>query len=254
MASQDSKQPKSQSVELDPHTNEPVLQDWLLYGFPDFHLPGSEFLAQVFYPGFFGSEDGSDPGSPLQSSSKLSDDLGEELLGQPAIEPSDDPGHELPGQPTTESYDNLGNEPPGESLAEPSGDLALGQPTTKSSDDLGDDLLGKPLAETYDDLADELLVQPTTEPFIQAIPSFSSCSVLLEETAEDWVRTLMNMISQMMFVSGETSEASVETTTIIEEIVHTQVTEIVSFTSPPRSGEFHVLIIVHIAPTLNSTC
>ena len=54
-----------------------------------------------------------------------------------------------------------------------------------------------------------------------------------EETLEDWNSKLTNMIHQMMFVSGETSEASVETTTIIEEIVHTQVTEIVSFTMSP---------------------
>lgn len=39
------------------------------------------------------------------------------------------------------------------------------------------------------------------------------------------------IIAQMMFVSGETAEASQETTTIIEEIVHTQVVEMVIPTS-----------------------
>lgn len=34
-------------------------------------------------------------------------------------------------------------------------------------------------------------------------------------------------IQQMMFVSGETAEPSVETTTLIEEIVRQQVVEIV---------------------------
>jgi hypothetical protein len=36
------------------------------------------------------------------------------------------------------------------------------------------------------------------------------------------------MITQMMFVSGETGEPSAETTTIIEEIVREQVVEMVS--------------------------
>lgn len=39
---------------------------------------------------------------------------------------------------------------------------------------------------------------------------------------------LTGTIHQMMFVSGETAEASIETTGIIEEIVHEQVVEIVS--------------------------
>lgn len=56
----------------------------------------------------------------------------------------------------------------------------------------------------------------------------SSDSEDVKESEEDWKSALMGMIRQMMFVSGETSEASVETTTIIEEVVHTQVTEIVS--------------------------
>ena len=37
-----------------------------------------------------------------------------------------------------------------------------------------------------------------------------------------------NFFAQMMFVSGETAEASAETTTLIEEIVRQQVIEMVS--------------------------
>ena len=206
MASQDSEQSDIESLGLDPHNTEPSLPDWLHYGFPDFHLPGSDFLIQCFRPasGFSSSEDCSDHESSFQSSSELSDNLEDELLGQPAIESSDDLGHKLPGQAATES-----------------------------SDDLEDELLKQSLAEPFSDLADELPLQSKIEPFIQAATSFSSDSIHLEETAEHWICTLTNMISQMMFVSGETSEASVETTTIIEEIVHTQVTEIVGFTSLP---------------------
>ena len=225
MASQNLEQSTIQSIGLDPHEIEPIRPDWLLYGFPDFHLPDSDFLARVFHPGFLDPDDRSDSGSTFQSSSEWSDDLEDELLGQPATESSDDLEYELPVQPTTESSGNLGDEPLGQARAELSGELA-----------------------------DELLVQPTTGPFIQTMTSFSSYSVNLEEIAEDWIRSLTSMISQMMFVSGETSEASVETTTIIEEIVHTQVTEIVGFTSSPQGSEFHVLIIVYIAPALNPTC
>ena len=39
---------------------------------------------------------------------------------------------------------------------------------------------------------------------------------------------LTDLIYKMMFVSGETAEASAETTSMIEEIVHTQVVEMVS--------------------------
>lgn len=225
MASQDSEESKIQSLGLDPHEIEPLPPDWLLYGFPDYHLPDSDFLARIFHPGFLGPEDHSGSDSPSQSSSELSDDLEDELLGQPATESFDDLGHELPGQPTAES-----------------------------SGDLVDEPLGQALAELSSGLADELLVQPTTGPFVQTMTSFSSSSVHLQETAEDRIRTLTSMVSQMMFVSGETSEASVETTTIIEEIVHTQVTEIVGFTSSPQGSEFHVLLTVYIAPALNTTC
>lgn len=52
-------------------------------------------------------------------------------------------------------------------------------------------------------------------------------SLDLELTPKDYKEDLANVISQMMFVSGETAEPSSETTTIIEEIVHTQVVEMV---------------------------
>ncbi|KAL8698303.1 MAG: hypothetical protein Q9224_001913 [Gallowayella concinna] len=47
----------------------------------------------------------------------------------------------------------------------------------------------------------------------------------MELSPEEYKEELTRVISQMMFVSGETAEASPETTTIIEEIVHTQVVE-----------------------------
>lgn len=43
---------------------------------------------------------------------------------------------------------------------------------------------------------------------------------------------LMPQLRQMMFVAGETSEPSVETTTLIEQIVHEQVYEMVHCLSP----------------------
>ena len=47
------------------------------------------------------------------------------------------------------------------------------------------------------------------------------------EPMHDWRIRLTNALHQMMFVSGETAEASAETTAMIEEIVHTQVIEMV---------------------------
>ena len=47
------------------------------------------------------------------------------------------------------------------------------------------------------------------------------------EPMEDWRIRLTKALRQMMFVSGETAEASAETTAMIEEIVHTQVIEMV---------------------------
>lgn len=48
-----------------------------------------------------------------------------------------------------------------------------------------------------------------------------------DEKAE-WRMLMHGMITQMMFVSGEEAEPSVQTTTIIEEIVREQVVELVS--------------------------
>lgn len=47
-----------------------------------------------------------------------------------------------------------------------------------------------------------------------------------DETYAEWLIT--SEIKQMMFVAGETSEPSIETTTLIEQIVHEQVYEMVS--------------------------
>ena len=44
----------------------------------------------------------------------------------------------------------------------------------------------------------------------------------------EWRWLMHHMILQMMFVSGEEAEPSVQTTTIIEEIVREQVVELVS--------------------------
>lgn len=50
-----------------------------------------------------------------------------------------------------------------------------------------------------------------------------------EETLNEWRSgALTDIIHQMMFVSGETAEPSIETTGMIEEIVHEQVVEMVS--------------------------
>ena len=49
-----------------------------------------------------------------------------------------------------------------------------------------------------------------------------------DETLEEWNGRLTDTIQKMMFVSGETAEASAETTSIIEEIVRQQVIEMVS--------------------------
>lgn len=47
------------------------------------------------------------------------------------------------------------------------------------------------------------------------------------ETNERFGAKVTNFIYQMMFVSGETAEPSIETTTLIEDIVRQQVVEIV---------------------------
>ncbi|GKZ48938.1 transcription initiation protein spt3 [Aspergillus brasiliensis] len=49
-----------------------------------------------------------------------------------------------------------------------------------------------------------------------------------EETKEDLRQMLINFACKMMFVSGETAEPSVETTTLIEDIVRQQVVEILA--------------------------
>lgn len=56
------------------------------------------------------------------------------------------------------------------------------------------------------------------------------------EPMEDWKIRLIRALRQMMFVSGETAEASAETTAMIEEIVHTQVIEMVGVQFEIRSS------------------
>lgn len=59
---------------------------------------------------------------------------------------------------------------------------------------------------------------------LQAQPAYIEIDT---EPMEDWRYRLIKALRQMMFVSGETAEASAETTAMIEEIVHTQVIEMV---------------------------
>lgn len=54
-----------------------------------------------------------------------------------------------------------------------------------------------------------------------------------KETRRKLLYRLIPLIEQMMYVSGETGEPSVETTLIIEEIVRQQVVEIVSVAHLP---------------------
>ena len=49
----------------------------------------------------------------------------------------------------------------------------------------------------------------------------------IDEIGDNFKQALTNLIHQMMFVSDETAEPSVETTTLIEEITRQQVIEIV---------------------------
>lgn len=54
-----------------------------------------------------------------------------------------------------------------------------------------------------------------------------------DTSLDEWIpNVLTHAIRQMMFVSGETADASVETTVMIEEIVHAQVVEMVSPCNP----------------------
>ena len=62
----------------------------------------------------------------------------------------------------------------------------------------------------------------------QAKPAYVEANT---EPMEDWGIRLIKALHQMMFVSGETAEASAETTAMIEEIVHTQVIEMVGSSS-----------------------
>jgi hypothetical protein len=56
------------------------------------------------------------------------------------------------------------------------------------------------------------------------------------ERVAEWKERLTNHVKQMMFVSGETAEASPETTGMIEEIVRQQVIEMVSSCLFPQAA------------------
>ena len=84
-----------------------------------------------------------------------------------------------------------------------------------------------------------------------------------DEKAE-WRMLMHGMITQMMFVSGEEAEPSVQTTTIIEEIVREQVVELVSRARYCRLSALYatclsqwyarsmrVFVILRLSPLLN---
>ncbi len=62
------------------------------------------------------------------------------------------------------------------------------------------------------------------------VPSLGDNDCYRNERIEGYKRiVLIPMIEQMMFVAGETGEPSSETTTLIEQIVHEQVYEMVGY-------------------------
>lgn len=71
------------------------------------------------------------------------------------------------------------------------------------------------------------------------------------ETEKMFKSALTNQLRQMMFVSGETAEPSVETTTLIEEITRQQVIEIVS---APLHHTWSCLLINTAAHSQHRTC
>ena len=76
----------------------------------------------------------------------------------------------------------------------------------------------------------------------------------IHQSLEKWKATvLIPFICQMMFVSGETAEASVETTSMIEEIVHTQVLEMVSAPALLVKEISKILMWLLVAQTLDGT-
>ena len=84
------------------------------------------------------------------------------------------------------------------------------------------------LPKDMQDALDEVMnrVEPFTEEEMQQLKEIDTA--IKEDQKEEWKYLMTNMITQMMFVSGETAEPSMETTTIIEEIVREQVVEMVS--------------------------
>ncbi|KAJ5676846.1 transcription initiation factor IID 18kD subunit-domain-containing protein [Penicillium maclennaniae] len=82
----------------------------------------------------------------------------------------------------------------------------------------------------YSDVTSSESLVPT--PVITSEDSEDTETVELRENYETelifkW--TLTDLIRQMMFVSGETAEPSIESTTLIEDITRQQVIEIVRF-------------------------
>lgn len=72
------------------------------------------------------------------------------------------------------------------------------------------------------------LLTGNPEPSLTQEPDLFHIDDELDESVEDFKGRLTNILGQMMYVSGETAEPSVETTSIIEDVVRQQVIELVS--------------------------
>lgn len=91
----------------------------------------------------------------------------------------------------------------------------------------------------WDHLEDGQMTTAPPVPFVPAVPAVPTVQQqprdepldmymgMDAETREEFKEMLISFSRKMMFVSGETAEPSVETTTLIEDIVRQQVVEIV---------------------------
>ncbi|RAH61386.1 SAGA-like transcriptional regulatory complex subunit Spt3 [Aspergillus piperis CBS 112811] len=92
----------------------------------------------------------------------------------------------------------------------------------------------------WDHLEDGQMTIAPPVPFVPAVPAVPTVQQqprdepldmymgMDAETREEFKEMLINFARKMMFVSGETAEPSVETTTLIEDIVRQQVVEILA--------------------------
>ena len=90
-------------------------------------------------------------------------------------------------------------------------------------------------------------VEPLTEGEIAQLKEIDA--LIKHDQKEEWQDLMTDMITQMMFVSGETGEPSIETTTIIEEIVREQVVEMVG---PRFNLYFSIIFPRQVTSTISS--